>query len=150
MRDRLIRLDFVYSSAATATSRAAALSLLQCRTVGSAKYVFVRVNRVAVAAMSAETPSGAAPEGRDEDFNYDVEYKSKCTGLGALLGAIRSQEDGEIFDDEDENAGGGGAGGSKKRKKTGRKRQHEDEQYYEQGKDYAFRKECRDCTIASC
>jgi hypothetical protein len=27
----------------------------------------------------------------DEDFNYDSEYKSKCTGLGALLGAIRNQ-----------------------------------------------------------
>ena len=85
---------------------------------------------------AAEGPSGEeASEGRDEDFNYDVEYKSKCTGLGALLGAIRNQEEGEIFDDEEENAGNNES--KKKRKKSGRKRQHEeeeDEQYYEAGK----------------
>lgn len=40
--------------------------------------------------------------GGDEDFNYDAEYKNKCTGLGALLGAIRNQEEGEIWDDEDD------------------------------------------------
>ena len=83
----------------------------------------------------AEGPSGEA----DDDFNYDVEYKSKCTGLGALLGTIRNQEEGEIFDegpeevapdrDRDRDEG-------KKRRKSGRKRQHdhEDDQYYEQGK----------------
>ena len=87
---------------------------------------------------AAEGPSGEeASEGRDEDFNYDVEYKSKCTGLGALLGAIRNQEEGEIFDDdEEENAGDNES--KKKRKKSGRKRKHEDEeedeQYYEAGK----------------
>ena len=87
---------------------------------------------------AAEGPSGEeASEGRDEDFNYDVEYKSKCTGLGALLGAIRNQEEGEIFDDDEgENAGDNES--KKKRKKSGRKRQHEDEeedeQYYEAGK----------------
>ena len=95
--------------------------------------------------MSAERPSGEASQGRDEDFNYDVEYKSKCTGLGALLGTIRNQEEGEIFDDDDENP----RNDSKKRKKSGRKRQHEDEQYYEQGKDYEFNieKNVKDCYV---
>ena len=82
----------------------------------------------------AEGPSGEA----DDDFNYDVEYKSKCTGLGALLGTIRNQEEGEIFDDgPDEVAPDRNRDEGKKRRKSGRKRQHdhEDEQYYEQGKD---------------
>ena len=83
----------------------------------------------------AEGPSGEA----DDDFNYDVEYKSKCTGLGALLGTIRNQEEGEIFDDGPEEVAPNrdkDRDEGKKRRKSGRKRQHdhEDDQYYEQGK----------------
>ena len=73
------------------------------------------------------------PGGGEEEFNYDVEYKSKSTGLGALLGAIRNQEEGEIFDDEP-NETPGNENEDKRRNKSSRKRQHEDEQYYEQGR----------------